>query len=326
MTRPLEDLAEVRRIIESSDRSDEENQRLMVYIINKCPNAEIKESLKENFQSLVILPLVDMYRCLVEEFNKKEKLDKDFDIIFVAHGEIDSFMFSANYLMPLPSIRDVVLYSPWNCAINADVAYGVATGSIQPHHRVFFRIPQQGCPVPDYVDPPDKLPNDWNSMSEAGGSRIPRILLSPLKDPNQKPEVPGEKPGDPAWNHVVFLQDRLGEPGRNRVLIPFTHQPWTDFAKKIQFFDKTGSFDKIPFWIVTLVLSVVLEVCGYRATVHLAACLDRSEEEFLNEAELQYGYTIDNTMMGSSEERIQSENRKPKVHDAMYKFFKDMFG
>ena len=293
--RPREDLAEVRRIIESSDRTPENNQQLIEYIINKCPNAEVRESLKESFQNLLILPLVDMYKFLLKELKKKETFGNDFDIIFVAHGGIDSNMFPADCLMPLTSIRDVVLYSPWNCAINADVAYGVATGSIQPHHRVFFRIPQQGCPVPDYIHPPTNLPNDWNSMSEAVGSRVPRICLSPFKEPQ-----------DPAWNDFVFLQDRFGEPGRNRVLVPFTRQGWM------------GSFDKIPFAIVTLVLSAVLEVYGCRATVHLAACLSRSED--LNEAELkrQYGYTTDNTIMGSSEKR--------NINDALYKAFKDMFG
>ncbi|XP_036943965.1 uncharacterized protein LOC119013489 isoform X4 [Acanthopagrus latus] len=298
MRRPL-DLAEVRRIIESSDRTPENNQQLMEYIINKCPNAEIRESLKEGFQSLVILPLVDMYKFLLEKLKEKKTLGNTFDIIFVAHGEIDSFMFPANCLMPLPSIRDVVLYSPWNCVINADVAYGVATGSIQPHHRSFFCTPQQHCPYPDDDHQPTNLPNHWNSMSEAGGSRIPRIRLSPFREPK-----------DAAWNDFVFLQDNLGEPGRNRVLVPFSRQGWM------------GSFDKIPFEIVTLVLSAVLEAFGCKATVHLAACLSGSEGAAVNKAELkwQYEYTEDNTMMGSSEERLR------KRHNGLYKFFKDMFG
>lgn len=69
-----------------------------------------------------------------------------------------------------------------------------------------------------------------------------------------------------------------------------------------------GSFKKIPFVIITLVLSAVLEAFVCRATVHLAA---------LNEAELQrqYEYTMDNTMMGSSEEGIC------RIHDALYKAF-----
>ncbi|XP_073349711.1 uncharacterized protein [Pagrus major] len=298
MRRPVMDRAEARRIIESSNRSHEENQGLMEYIIDKCPNVEVKQWLRGYFNDLVVFELVAMGKFLIEELKKKKEIDRrDIDIIFAAHGEIGSFMLPASCLMPLPSIRDVVLYSPWNCAINADVVYGVATGSIQPQHRGFFCMPQR-CPVPDYFHQPTNLPNRWNSMRAAEGSRIPNISVSPLKEPQ-----------DPAWNGVVFLQDRFGAPGRNRVLIPFTRQGWM------------GSFEKIPFLVVTLVLSAVLEAFDCRATIHLAACLSRSEGATLNEDELrrQYEYTIDHTIMGSSEQR------NGDIYDALYKAFKDMF-
>ncbi|XP_073343596.1 uncharacterized protein [Pagrus major] len=300
MREKFEELAEVKRIIENSDRSSEEKRKLIDYVIRMSQDEVVKEWLTEHYDSVAFFGLVDLFNFLKQELDKKKKKTdcEDIDITFVAHGAIEGFMIPARCLLPLPSIKDVLLYSPWNCAINADVAYGIATGMIQPQNRCFFCM-KRGCQYADIFHQPGNLPFYWNSMNAAREWMIPNISVSPLKPPM-----------DDAWNGFVFLQGRHGEPAINRIIIPFILPRWMSF------------FENIPFVIVTLTLSLVLFFSSYRATVHLAACLGRYEEAALNENYLraQYAYTIDQTYMASSEEMYYHRNTD------LYRAFKAVFG
>ena len=290
-------MAEVKRIIENSDRSSEEKRKLIEYVIKMSQDEVVKEWLTENYDSVAFFELVDMFNFLKQELDKeKHKTDcEDIDITVVAHGAITGFMIPARCLLPLPSIKDVLLYSPWNCAINADVAYGIATGMIQPQNRSFFCM-QQGCQIPHT---PSNLPFYWNSMNAAKGWMIPNIIVSPLKAPE-----------DNAWNHFVLLRGTHGEPAINRVVIPFILPRWMSFV------------ENVPFMIVTMTMSLVLLFSSYRATVHLSACLGRYGGEVLNQGYLsaQYAYTIDKTYMASSKEMYLHRNTE------LYRAFKTVFG
>lgn len=287
-------------VIENSDRSSAEKRKLIDYVIKMSQDEVVKEWLRENYESVAFFELVDMFNLLKQELDKeKHKTDrKDIDITFVAHGAITGFRIPARCLLPLPSIKDVLLYSPWNCDINADVAYGIATGMIQPQNRCFF-CTQEHCQIPDSLHQPSNLPFYWNSMNAAEEWLIPNINVSPLKASE-----------DHAWDHFVFLRGRHGEPAINRVVIPFILPRWMSFV------------ENIPFMIVTLTMSLVLFFSNYRATVHLSACLGRYEGEVLNQDYLstQYAYTIDKTYMASSEEMYIHRNTD------LYRAFKAVFG
>ncbi|XP_030252919.1 uncharacterized protein LOC115569127 isoform X2 [Sparus aurata] len=300
MREKFEELAEVKHIIENSDRSCEEKRKLIDYVIKMSSDEEVKKWLTENYDSVAFFELVDMFNFLKQELDKeKHKTDcEDIDITFVAHGAIIGSMIPACCLLPLPSIKDVLLYSPWNCFISADVAYGIATGMIRPQNRCFFCM-QQGCQIHDIFHQPSNLPFYWNSMNAAKGLMIPNIIVSPLKAPE-----------DDAWNHFVLLRGTHGEPAINRVVIPFILPRWMSFV------------EDIPFRIVTLTMSLVLLFSSYRATVHLSACLGRYGGEVLNQGYLsaQYAYTIDKTYMASSEEMYFHRNTD------LYRAFKAVFG
>ena len=237
-----------------------------------------------------------MFSFLQKELDKqKEKIDRDdIDIIFVAHGCIES-MIPASCLLPSPTIKDVLLYSPWNCVITADVAYGVATGRIEPQHRV-FSCAGGNCPYPDQYHQPENLPDHWNSMKKAGGQKVPNIIVGTLR-----------KPEDSAWKRFEILQGVHGQPGRNRIVIPF--------MLPVEM--------TVPFFVVTFVLSLVLYFTRFRATVHLAACLGKSSNETslpVDYLKRQYAYTIDKTGMTTSWEMFL--NRETDL----YRAFKAVFG
>lgn len=195
----------------------------------------------------------------------------------------------ASRLTPLFTIEDVLLYSPWNCVIYPEAAYGITTGLMEPHHRSFYRF-QNGQLIPSPDRRPTNLPDRWNSMRASWRQEVPDIKLSPLG------------PEDGAWGLYRVLEDRYGRPRRNRIVVPY-RVPFT-----------------LSFSIVNLVLAIVLLFFGRRAIVHLAACLGkRSRSEMYDEDHLrdQYSYTIDNTAMNAT----MQHNPYPALYEALKAVF-----
>ncbi|XP_062267068.1 uncharacterized protein LOC133973315 [Platichthys flesus] len=291
--------AKVKNIIENPNRSSAEEEELIRYNRKTCQIKEVRRWLGENSGPQTFLRLVDLFRLMKDKIKKSQEEksndeDIEVDIIFVAHGSIRDSRIPASCLLPTSNIQDVLLYSPWNCVINALAAYGIATGLMQPGHRRFNCRPNRGCEIPNEGHKPRKLPDVWNSMKEAG--LIPNIMVTTLKHPE-----------DCAWNGFVYLTGKYGSPRRGRILVPFI---------------LGGLKVTIPFCIVTWGISLVLSFFGIKATVHLAACLgDRStKQKFPREfLEGQYSYTIDNTGMTSWQPML------PITHPDLYRSLQATF-
>ncbi|XP_014869977.1 uncharacterized protein LOC106934526 [Poecilia latipinna] len=269
-------LQNIYRDVQVSQRtkSSEEKSRLIKLAERNCSNPVVLKWLRENS----FTKLVEMFNFFKKHIDEEEKKDhsETVDITFMAHGCIRDFMIPASCLLPLASIRDVVLYAPWNC-VSCGLGYAVATGRLKPQHRVFYCYKKDGCPVPDEKHRPVKLPDRWNSMRQAGDQMIPNISVSPLR------------PDDGVWKNFESLTKLHGPVGRNRIVIPFI-LPGKES-------------DNVPFSVVTLALSLVLLQSRFKATVHLYACLgDQStgqkfDREYL---EKQYAYAVDGTGMKCS--------------------------
>ncbi|XP_014834825.1 PREDICTED: uncharacterized protein LOC106912520 [Poecilia mexicana] len=260
-------------ILESTKGSDEW-KRLMKLAEDNCTNQTVLKWLKE--KPSTFYQLVDMFNFFKKHINEEEKKNHSdtVDITFVAHGSIGDFMIPASCLLPLASIRDVVLYSPWNCVSGgAEITYAIATGRLKPQHRVFYCYKKDERPVPDEKHRPVKLPDHWNSMKKAGDQMIPNISVSPLR------------PDDGVWKNFESLTKKYGPIGRNRIIIPF--------------FLPGKESDSVPFSVVTLALSLVLLQSRFKATVHLDTCLgDKSLKKLDREyLEKQYACAADETLM-----------------------------
>ncbi|XP_039465978.1 uncharacterized protein LOC120439246 [Oreochromis aureus] len=283
MKKMIKRLAQVSRCIENKHRKSEERTMLKEFSLSYCWVTLTLQFCFSNSEAEAFFHLVDMFHFLKEKLDEEEKKNHSntVDITFVAHGSITNSMIPASYLLPLPTLTDVILYSPWNCTLSGYAAYGVATGLIEPQHRV-FSCGKKDCKIPDAGHRPTKLPNEWNSMKKAGDRKIPNIMLSPLQ-PSK----------DGAWNEFEILESQHGKPGRNRIVIPFI------LPKE--------SEEEVPFFIVSLALSLVLLFSRFEATLHLTACLSKSDKEMkLDEDALkeQYACTIDNTSMTSKKHMI----------------------
>ncbi|XP_008414672.1 uncharacterized protein LOC103469003 [Poecilia reticulata] len=299
----LKKLVRIKFIIEKETRTRDEKRELIDHAINNTPYPEVKQWLRENAESDVFFHLVNLTNFIAQKLNEeakkkkgKDREKKKIELVFLAHGSIVDLMIPARCLLPLPSITDVLLYSPWNCLLYPEAAYSIATGSIQPHHRQFGCTNPDLCPFLPAAHTSFRLPHSWNSMRNTGLQSVPIIMVSPVA-----------KIGDPAFAAFIALAAHFGEPAANRYLIPYL-APW---------------IGKVPFFIVTLAMSLVLFFSGYEATVHLAACLGKSpgnavmQEEYL---QWQYAYAVDNTGMTVPRESIRY------IDGPVFNMFKAVFG
>lgn len=291
--RQLERLARVKRAFETSHRSKSQEDEIFNYLLERCEDEDVRQWLIQN-KKYITFRLVDLFYYLKRKVDeKKEKVSRngDVDIVIVAHGAIQPHMIPARSLL-LPSIIDVLLYSPWNCLINANVVYGIASGSIKLMDRQFYhRSTLKWYPI----NPPHR----WNSMRHSQLPLIPNILLSSL----------GDKGNDPAYQDYIRLVKSYGTPGKYMVICcisPFINE--------------------VPFLVVIFILSVVLSLCQYRARVHLAACLGKSQNQdpgwenvnaYLAQ---QYALTDNDIFMSIPEPKLSFEDRQ------LFQFFRSVFG
>ncbi|KAM4717011.1 uncharacterized protein FYW61_017228 [Anableps anableps] len=299
----LQKLSRIKFIIEKENRTHDEKRDLIEHAIKNSPDPAVQQWLRENAESDVFFNLVNLAKFienkLNEEAEKKKNKDRDrkkIELVFLAHGEIGNWMIPARCLLPLTTITDVLLYSPWNCLLYPEAAYSIAKGSIQPQDRRFGCTNPDMCPFPLEAHITFNLPCYWNSMRNTGFQPIPNIMVSPVGTP-----------GDMAFADFLALEREFGAPAANRYLIPYL-APW---------------IGKVPFFVVTLAISLVLFFSGYEATVHLAACLGKSprdavmQEEYLKS---QYAYTVNNTGMTVPAETI------PFRYSPVFNMFKVVFG
>ncbi|XP_023263463.1 uncharacterized protein LOC111656113 [Seriola lalandi dorsalis] len=282
----LRRLARVKLCIENTKRSSDQRKELIEFAIRKCQDEAVRQWLRENSESEAFFSLVDMFHLVEEKLDEEEKKNHSniVDITFLAHGSITGSIIPASCLLPLPTITDVVLYSPWNCYLTVDAAYDVATGLMKPQHRDFLCSKNNRCQIPNEKHRPTNLPDNWNSMKKAvdRNQKVPNIMLSPVG-----------QIGDGAWKRFELLINNHGQPGRNRIIIPYIlPEKWSSDSPK-----------RVPFSVVSLALSLVLVFSRFTAVLHLTACLGKSsarqtfDREYL---QTQYSCTIDHTTMTSS--------------------------
>ncbi|KAM4531553.1 uncharacterized protein PAE49_023719 [Odontesthes bonariensis] len=276
------------------DSSPGRRSRLLELAEQNCSNQTVLKWLRENSQSNTFLKLAEMFDFFKKHIDEEEKKNHSdtVDITFVAHGAIGGFMLPACCLLPLPSLTDVVLYSPWNCVTSGGaLTYGISTGRMRPEHRAFYCSCDDACS--DGTHRPLKLPNHWNSLKKAGEQMIPNITVSPLR------------PDDGVWKSFLSLTEKHGPPGRNRIVIPFILPP-----------DGGGS---VPFSAVSLALSLVLLQSRFKATVHLDACVRESSagpKLDRKHLEKQYACAADGTGMKCSPDML--ELPRPWTHAFSY--------
>ncbi len=243
----------------------ENGQKIMNFIIGTCTDDSVLLWLQLNQNVFINLLRFYLERliCILGDFSKHR--GRHIDIVFVAHGRINTVFMPAGSLAPSPNIRNTILYSPWNCQIDAYAAYSIAQGSIDMRNIKFMNL--VNCES-------NPLPEDWNYMRQSRHN-IPEIILSPLV------------PEEPAWTQFMTLCTQGIIDIDGRAIIPF-------LVPK----DLVTAFGEIPFYMFVFAASFMLAFFGATATVHLAACLGRAESLPMPvEWRTQYAYTYDGAFM-----------------------------
>lgn len=259
-------------------------QRIMDYIMETCRDNRVLSWLQGKPHQI---EFVNLLRFFKERFSPiPEDLSTasggHIHIVFVAHGGIVDRFMPAGVLVPTPNIRDTILYSPWNCRIDANAAFAIAQGNIHASDRAFFNIAH--CqPIP--------LPDHWNSMrrSQESGHKIPEIRLSPVT------------PEDGAWRRFYQLMVNRGLEIEGRVIIPY-------LVPK----DQVEAYGEIPLYMFIFLTSFLLKLSNKSATVHLAACLSRIQ------LVRQYAYTSDRMSMTV---RIDDQDKNSELFKALRSLF-----
>ncbi|XP_048035677.1 uncharacterized protein LOC125261125 [Megalobrama amblycephala] len=233
------------------------------YIMGTCTDSTVVSWVQESAHQI---EFVNLLRFVMRNFGPTiENLTRPggghIDIVFVAHGRIVDQFMPAGVLVPTRNIHDTILYSPWNCAIDAYAAFGIAQGLIKVTNRQFYNMRNRV-----YCDP-YPLPDRWNSM-RGSPHDIPMILLSPVT------------PKDAAWNLFNFLLNSADLFTGDRVIIPYLVPQ-----------DLVDAYAEIPLYMFIFLTSFILMLFGKTATVHLAACLVHagSTVEWWRR---QYAYTL----------------------------------
>ncbi|XP_017542484.1 uncharacterized protein LOC108414189 [Pygocentrus nattereri] len=195
-------------------------------------------------------------------------VDRELHIVLVGKGSISDQTHPANRLVPLKNITDTILYPPWNCAIDGNVAYGISAGCILPEHRVFRNGEPQG-----------PLPERWNSMAAQPGAEVPKITLGPMRNN-----------ADWMMNLTALAQWKDLFRDHRRLVIPYP--PGGVFAKWLP---------EVALYKIIGVIAFLLWIFKKKATIHLAAGLEYRGTKPLDERKLQeqYAYTRSGTVMST---------------------------
>ncbi|XP_017550066.1 uncharacterized protein LOC108425700 [Pygocentrus nattereri] len=268
----------------SLDMSEDEEE-IVNYIQATCDDPIIISWLNTRVHKT---DLLNFLRYVKKNLDKeiRQRNRRDIHIVFVSHGWINNRFVPAASLVQA-NINDTVLYSPWNCLIDANAAYGIAQGCIRlQQRRLYFRWRE-----PNTHHYP--LPQHWNSMRRST-HYIPQILLGPVGEEEQ------------IWNAFHEIGGSLQS--CDRIIIPYL------VPENLQ-----KHFSVLHFQTVISVLSLVLVTTQTRATVHLAACLGRNKTPWMEEEwNRQYAYTLDETYM--------TINLDEDVDPSLFQAFKLMFG
>ncbi|XP_072534773.1 uncharacterized protein [Salminus brasiliensis] len=184
-------------------------------------------------------------------------------IVLVGDGSFTDQIHPVIWLVPLDTISDTVLYSPWNCSIDAKVAYGISTGGIQPKHRAFRRRSPE-------MEHQERPPN-WNCMRAQYQNHIPEIILGPKRTFSDDVRQLGD---------IANVKELLKK--HNRLVILYELN------------------DGLPLYQIIGVIAFLLRFMPpYKATIHLAAGLEYRGPASPNVQMLreQYAYTPEGTMM-----------------------------
>ena len=246
--------------IKNAPGDQENTDEAMCILRLQLPNF-VKAVENKGLQSVLRSGVGRLYNAIKIKIKEKIKNKKDFpyyQLVIVSHGRI-SLCHDEILRTTLGTLTDIVFYSPWGCTVDALVVHGIATGTIEPRHRMFNGTSNAAS-----------VPLTFNRLSTRPNGPIPLVDLSPLKPDD------GGKVLLNRWKTLV--KDTEGV-----LVIPIEQHEYPDVPS-------------IPLWLMAGICAVVGLTLEKTFTYHHAACLSRSPHyaELVKGFDAQYCHTTDN--------------------------------
>ena len=176
-----------------------------------------------------------LYSCIKKE---EEKIrDGKLNIIFIAHGSVSTELYPSQLYYLNRRLKNIRMYSPWGCSVDASVVYGIATGLLKPKNRYFHFDPQNILPC--YYE------DEFNNLPRSGAG-IPTPRFSKIKK------------GDEAYGALCALHNEL-KVETNDLIITFC--------------DDTIPLPEVPLCVVTNALALIGHVGKLDIDFQYASCL-----------------------------------------------------
>ncbi|XP_049336880.1 uncharacterized protein LOC125802540 [Astyanax mexicanus] len=263
--------------------------KLLIYLYSCFQKFKwLQETIKTISSAIRFLNIIRYFYKNLVQAKHGRVLSGELHIVLVGEGSFNNQVCPAELLIPGDSITDTILYSPWNCSIDANVAYGIATGDLQLQHRHFWNnqaMEQQQPQVPDH----------WNSIRAQHQEFVPEIILGPITA---------------NADLITALADWINLYNRNRIIIPYAAGG-----------NLAHWLPSVPLYQIIGAIAVLLKIIPpHKATIHLAADLEYGEAAQPNVERLnaQYVYTPAGTVMTTQNMQF---TEFPRLYDVFRTIF-----
>ncbi|KAG9276815.1 hypothetical protein AMEX_G9166 [Astyanax mexicanus] len=281
-----------------SNTINENGAQLMIHIIYQFQKffKWVETAMTTVSTAIIFLNIIRYFykQIILPILQKPLYVEGGLHIVLVGEGSFNDQVRPADWLIPGSCITDTILYSPWNCSIDAKVAYGIAWGDLELCHRHFenYQAPMQQQP---------QVPDHWNSIRAHPRQPVPEIILGPMK------------------STADWLTHSLASDDQKRLYCTYTrfiipYPPGGALA---------DSLPEMPLYKIIGVIEILLKaIPPHEATIHLAADFKyrgdtQPDVEMLND---QYAYTPAGTVMTTQNVQFN----KPKF-PMLYGLFRSMF-
>jgi hypothetical protein len=179
-------------------------------------------------------------------------VNNDVEIVLVARGSISGCWETGSSVVDHPGINDVVLYQPWNCALDANAAFAICSGSLKPSGRNFkhcIHYSRDGRPKRCCQQ------QGLNYLTRAKQAKIPQIFVQAcLMDRKNLGEVSCQLGSHDKFDNT---ENQL-----QRFILPY--------AVRVS---EGPHFGRVPLSIVCQAIGAVCSMFNLTATIHMVCDL-----------------------------------------------------
>ncbi|XP_052786655.1 uncharacterized protein LOC128221970 isoform X2 [Mya arenaria] len=232
---------ELEKVAVQKCASDDDAKGILDHIYmhssNEWQGAFLSLNINLNRYAFQIAQVFRIFGRLIEE-HLRHKKEQHVEITLIAHGRINLHALVPSQIYYLTNVlKSVTCFSPWGCAVDANVVYGIATNTIR-----ITNLKYSGPVIPG-------LPGAFNVLPERM-DLTPNVIFSPV--------VHGEGAHQALLQLIALLQSPA-----DGLVIPYFTGVGNDLLP----------FPEIPLWVCSNVVAICGFLLNVTVSLRVAACL-----------------------------------------------------